>query len=158
MKRITLHLICFAAILSIAAGCAVNRLSKMSLSSAKIERIVPQGFTAIGIVASASVTNPGKPVEIKGIEGSIFLKENKIGTFSANDVQIASGQNSTAVDIILKLDSAMSAFTLLANIQDLKPEDISVSASARLCNRPGAKGTPVTIEKKKLVDLARIGF
>lgn len=115
-------------------GCA--RLKQINVVSCKVESVSMRGLRGVSAVLSVGVDNPAAAFGISDMEGTVYVGNDVLGSFSADEFQVAGrcvSENNVPVDFTLDRSvSFMEILSLLRNMDlDMVTMDISFRAKVK---------------------------
>lgn len=112
-------------------GCA--RFRDIRIVSCGVESVSMQGLRSVEAILSVGVDNPAAALELSGIEGTLNMGDDVLGTFSAGNFSIDRKTVSECqVPVSFTLDRQVSLLSLLPLVRELDPDSFSVDMSLRV--------------------------
>lgn len=118
------------AVLLLLPGCA--RLKQIRIVSCGVESVSMRGMRGVSAVISVSADNPAATLSLSGIEGTVYVGNDVLGSFTAGSVVLAGksvSENSVPVDFTL--DRSVSFMEILTLLRTMDLDSVTMDISFR---------------------------
>lgn len=117
-------------VLLLMQGCA--GLKKIRIVSCEVESVSLRGLRGVSAVLSVGVDNPSAAIVLSDIEGTMYVGNDVLGSFSAGELRIAGRsmtENSVPVDFTL--DRSVSFMEIVSLLRDMDLDMVTMDISFR---------------------------
>lgn len=156
MMRIKLHTIVIALLSAVLLFSGCSNLTKVRLTSAKLEAFSPKGFKSAAIFFNVGVDNPAKDIILSDFQGEILRSGKVIGIVVADPI-VLKGKSHEIYNVRAEISLAEGASMkdLLAVVSGKGLEDFTVDFYVKVKPKGGAakKIRQKDIPLKKLIEL-----
>ncbi|MBO8456277.1 MAG: LEA type 2 family protein [Bacteroidetes bacterium] len=111
-------------------GCA--KLKQIRIVSCGVESVSLHGMRGVSAVLSVDVDNPAATVEMSDVEGTLYVGNDVLGSFSAGSFSLAGrGVSENSVPVDFTLDRSVSFMEIVALLRDLDLDSVTMDISFR---------------------------
>lgn len=114
-------------------GCA--GLKQIRMVSCGVESVSLRGMRGVSAVLSVKVDNPAATVDLSGIEGTLYVGDDVLGTFSAGALSLSGrsvSENKVPVDFTLDRTVPFMEIVSLLRSMDLGGITLDISFKAKV--------------------------
>lgn len=127
-------------VLLLIQGCA--KLKQIQIVSCDVESVSLRGMRGLSAVLSVDVDNPAAAVGMSDIEGTVYVGNDVLGSFTAGELQIAGrsvSENKVPVDFTL--DRSVSFMEIVSLLRDMDLDRVTMDISFRAKVKGGVSKT-----------------
>lgn len=136
-------------------GCAnLKDMRDISIRAFRVESLSVESLRKLDAGLTLTVDNPAKGIEITAMEGTVYRKGSRLGTFTADSLTVpGKAVSELHVALRMELDPAVSPLSLMSMASDADAGDFTadITLKARLGKGPGKKFTLRDIPLKGII-------
>ena len=128
-----LSVLCLLVTAGIFAGCGVQKLRQLKITSWTIESVSLRGLRSLEAGMTLGIDNPGTKVTLEDISGIIFYKGEEFLHYTAEPLTLEPRRTAEyPCRCILNIDDSKSILDVLAALPGYSPEFITTDLSAKV--------------------------